>query len=173
MRYGMTLLCCAAVVVGCGSSADKETFHASLTAAAELPVPNVNSPPPSGTAQFTNNGNGTVSYTVTGQNTTATATGVTPANNYSGMHIHLGAAGVIAGVTVPLTTPTNGSNSFTVTGTFTSATCASGAVNCINTGSTLDAVLNAMRTGGAYINVHTQPRNPGGEMRGQIQTGGL
>jgi hypothetical protein len=165
MRQGMMLLCCAALVA-CGSSSSNETFHANMTAAQELPVPSVNNPPPSGTAVFTNNGDGTVSYTVTGANTTATATGVTPANNYSGMHIHLGASGVIAGVAVPLTTPPNGSNSFTVTGTFSQTTITQAGV-------TLDQVLTALRNGGAYINVHTNPRNPGGEMRGQIQTGGL
>jgi CHRD domain len=173
MRVGMKVLLCAALVAGCGSSSGGETFHASMSAAQEIPAPNVNTPAPSGTAVFTNNGDGTVSYTVTGQNTTVTATGVTPANNYSGMHIHLATVGNTAGVTVPLTTPANGSTSFTVTGTFTSATCGTGQVNCINSPSTMDTVLNAMRNGGAYINVHTNPRNPPGEMRGQIATGGL
>ncbi len=165
MRQGMMLLFCAALAA-CGSSSGNETFHANLTAAQEIPVPSVGNPPPSGTAVFTNNGDGTVSYTVTGANTTVTATGVTPANNYSGMHIHLAATGLTAGVAVPLTTPTNGSTSFTVTGTFNQATITQAGV-------TLDQVLTAMRTGGAYINVHTSLRNPPGEMRGQIQTGGL
>ena len=60
----------------------------------------------------------------------------------------------------------------TVTGTFTSGTCASGQTNCINTGNTIDTVLAAMRSGGAYLNVHTD-RNPNGELRGQIATGGF
>ena len=165
MRRGMMLLCCAALLA-CGSSSGSETFHANMTAAQEIPTPTVGNPPPSGTAVFTNNGDGTVSYTVTGSNTSATATGVTPANNYSGMHIHLAAAGATAGVAVPLTTPTNGSSSFTVTGTFSQTTITQANV-------TVDQVLNAMRTGGAYINVHTQPKNPQGEMRSQILTGGL
>jgi hypothetical protein len=172
MRQGMMLLCCSALVA-CGSSSGSETFHASMNSAQEIPTPTVGNPAPSGTAVFTNNGDGTVAYTVTGSNTTVTATGVTPANNYSGMHIHLAVAGSTAGVTVPLTTPTNGSNSFTINGTFTSATCVGSAVNCIRTGNTIDTVLAALRNGGAYINVHTDPRNPTGEMRGQILTGGL
>jgi hypothetical protein len=171
MRQGMMLLCCSALVA-CGSSSDRETFHANMTSAQEIPAPSVGNPTPSGTAVFTNNGDGTVSYTVTGANMTATATGVTPAVTYTGMHIHLAVAGATAGVTVPLTTPTNGSSSFLVNGTFTGATCTSGVVNCINTGNTLDTVLTAMRNGGAYLNVHTS-RNPGGELRGQILTGGI
>jgi hypothetical protein len=165
MRQGMMLLCCSALVA-CGSSSSSETFHANMSSAQEIPVPSVGTPTPSGTAVFTNNGDGTVSYTVTGANTTVTATGVTPANNYSGMHIHLAAAGSTAGVAVPLTTPTNGSTSFTVTGTFSQATITQAGV-------TIDQVLTALRNSGAYINVHTNPRNPQGEMRGQILTGGL
>jgi hypothetical protein len=171
MRYGMTLLCCAAVVVGCGSSSDKETFHANMNAAQEVPQPpNITGASPTGTAQFTNNGDGTVSYTVNASGLTTQFSGVT----FTGMHIHLGATGVQAGITVPLTTPTPGTTAGTtsVSGTFTSATCSGTQVNCINSPSTFDAVLAAMRNGGAYINIHTS-RNGTGEARGQIQTGGL
>jgi CHRD domain-containing protein len=172
MRRGTMLLCCSALAA-CGSSSDRETFHANMTSAQEIPAPTgLGNPTPTGSAVFTNNNDGSVSYTVTGSNMTVTATGVSPAVTFTGMHIHLAAAGATAGVTVPLTTPSNGSSSFTVTGTFTGATCTSGVVNCINTGNTLDTVLTAMRNGGAYLNVHTS-RNPGGELRGQIQTGGL
>src|SRR5256885_12350943 len=113
MRQAMMLLCCAALVA-CGSSSSNETFHASMTAAQEIPTPTVGNPPPSGSAVFTNNGDGTVSYSVTGSNTTVTATGVTPANNYSGMHIHLAATGVTAGVAGPLTPPPHRSPTITV-----------------------------------------------------------
>jgi len=172
MRQGMMLLCCSALLA-CGSSSNNEIFHANMTSAQEIPAPvGLGNPTPTGTALFTNNGDGTVSYTVNGSNMTVTATGVSPAVTFTGMHIHLAVTGATAGVTVPLTMPTNGSSSFSVTGTFTSSTCASGQVNCINTGNTLDTVLTAIRSGGAYLNVHTS-RNTGGELRGQIQTGGL
>jgi CHRD domain len=172
MRQGMVLLC-SAVLAACGSSSSSgEAFHANMSSAQEIPVPTVGTPAPTGTAVFQNNGDGTVSYTVTGSNMTVTATGVTPAITFAGMHIHLAITGQTAGVTVPLTTPTNGSSSFSVAGTFTSATCASGQTNCINTGNTIDTVLAALRNGGAYINVHTS-KNPSGELRGQIATGGL
>ena len=171
MRQGMTLFFCAALAA-CGSSSSNEVFHANMTSAQEIPAPNVGTPTPTGTGLFTVNNDGTVSYTVNGSNMTVTATGVTPAVTFTGMHIHLAVLGSTAGVTVPLTTPTNGSSTFTVTGTFTSTTCAGSAVNCINTGNTMDTVLAAMRNGGAYLNVHTS-RNGGGELRGQIATGGL
>ena len=170
MRQGMFLFLCAALAA-CGSSSNQEAFHASMTSAQEVPPPSVNTPPPTGTASFTNNGDGTVSYTVTGSNMTVSPT-ATPPVTYTGMHIHLGAVGVQAGISVPLTRPSdNTSNSFTVTGTFSGTTCSGTAVNCINTGQTLDSVLTAMRNGGAYINVHTS-RNTAGELRGQIAVGG-
>jgi hypothetical protein len=170
MRQGMFLFLCAGLAACGGSSSSGELFHASMSSAQEIPTPTVGSPAPTGTAQFTNNGDGTVSYTVTGSNMTATATGVTPAITYTGMHIHLATTGNIAGVTVPLTRPPDGSNSFTVTGTFTSATCVGTQTGCVASTSTLDAVLAAMRSGGAYLNVHTS-RNTQGELRGQIATG--
>src|SRR6267143_2493272 len=160
MRRGTMLLCCSALAA-CGSSSDRETFHANMTSAQEIPAPTgLGNPTPTGSAVFTNNNDGSVSYTVTGSNMTVTATGVSPAVTFTGMHIHLAAAGATAGVTVPLTTPTNGSSSFTVTGTFSQTTITQANV-------TVDQVLNAMRTSGAYINVHTQ-KNPQGEMRSQI-----
>ena len=141
-----------------------------MTSAQEIPAPTVGAPTPTGTAVFTNNNDGTVSYQVAGSNMTVTASGVNPAVTFTGMHIHLAASGQTAGITVPLTTPTSGSSSFSVTGTFTSATCTQGQVNCINTGKTINDVLTAMRNGGAYINVHTS-KNQQGELRGQIATG--
>jgi hypothetical protein len=170
----MMLLCCA-VVAACGSSSGSETFHANMTAAQEVPLPTgLANPPPTGTAVFTNNGDGTVSYTVNASGlTTQFSTTASPVT-FTGMHIHLGAVGVRADIAVPLTTPTPGATAgtTTVTGTFTSGTCTTGAVNCINAGNTIDTVLAAMRNGGAYLNIHTS-RNGQGELRGQVQTGGL
>jgi hypothetical protein len=160
MRQGMMLLCCAALMA-CGSSSSQETWHATMNSAQEVPTPNVTGFNPAGTALFTNNGDGTISYTV---NASGLSTGTT-ASNFTGMHIHLAAPGIAAPVVVPLTTPaptTSGATS--VTGTFSATN--------VNTGNTLDSVLAAMRNGGAYINIHTN-LNKTGELRGQIQTGGL
>jgi len=162
MRQGMMLLCCAALMA-CGSSSSNETFHANMNSAQEVPTPNVTGFSPTGTALFTNNGDGTVSYTV---NASGLSTGTaTSPSNFTGMHIHLAVVGVAAPVVVPLTTPaptTSGATS--VTGTFSATNVA--------TGNTLDTVLAAMRNGGAYINIHTN-LNKSGELRGQIQNGGL
>ena len=167
MRNGMKLLLCAAVVAGCGSSSTSgEVFHANMSAAQEVttPPPNVAGANPVGTAVFTNNGDGTVSYTVNASGLTTQFSGVT----FTGMHIHLGASGASAGIAVPLTTPTAGATAGTTTvaGTFSASTITQAGV-------TLDQVLTAMRNGNAaYINIHTS-RNPGGELRGQISSGGL
>ncbi|MFL5311311.1 MAG: CHRD domain-containing protein [Myxococcales bacterium] len=169
MRQGMMLLCCAALVA-CGSSSNTEAFHANMTSAQEVPAPTgLATPPPTGTAVFTNNGDGTVSYTVNATGLSTQFSGVT----FTGMHIHFAPVGTAAGIVVPLTTPTPGTTAGTtsVTGTFTSSTCASGGTNCINTGNTIDTVLTNMRNGGAYLNIHTS-RNPTGELRGQVATGG-
>jgi hypothetical protein len=64
-----------------------------------------------------------------------------------GAHIHLGRRGVAGPVAVPLCAP-----------------CRSGARG---TATVRPAVLAALEAGRAYVNVHT-PRNPAGEIRGQI-----
>ena len=175
MRHAITLLLSAALAA-CGSSSGKETLHANMDATQELPAPvGLANPPPTGTAAFTNNGDGTVSYTVNASSLSTQFSGVT----FTGMHIHFAPVGSFAGVVVPLTTPTiptgatgAAAGTITVTGTFTSSTCTTGVVNCINAGNTVDSVLTQMRNGGAYINIHTS-RNTGGELRGQVQPGGL
>ena len=171
MRQGMTLLCCA-VLAACGSSSGGETFHANMNAAQEVPTPNVAGFNPVGTAVFTNNGDGTVSYTV---NATGLSTSVSTAQNpttFTGMHIHFAAPGVAAGVVVPLTTPSLSATAglVAVTGTFSQATITGKDANGVVF--TVAAVLDKMRNNGAYINVHTS-RNPAGELRGQVATGGL
>jgi hypothetical protein len=103
-----------------------------------------------GTAGFTNNGS-TISYTFS-------ASGLS--GNPTAAHIHFGAVGVKGPVVVPLSVaagPTAGTA--TGTGTFDSTG--------VTGGPTMTDVLDRMRNGGAYINVHTAA-NPGGEIRGQI-----
>lgn len=123
-------------------------FEATLTGAAERPNPV--SPSGSGTATFTLNDAGTaVSYSITVQNMTSAI---------SAAHIHLGDASVSGGVVVALTTPTNGG---TVTGSVSSTTG-------LGLGVSFGSLLELMRNGDVYVNVHTA-NNPGGEIRGQIE----
>lgn len=85
-------------------------------------------------------------------------------------HIHLGQSGVIGGVMAFLcggggkpACPASG----TVTGTIVDADIIGPAGQGIAAGE-LDEVIEAIRAGKAYANVHT-PLFPGGEIRGQIK----
>jgi len=85
-------------------------------------------------------------------------------------HIHLGQSGVIGGVMAFLcggggkpACPASG----TVTGTIVAADIIGPAGQGIAAGE-LDEVIEAIRAGKAYANVHT-PTFPGGEIRGQIK----
>lgn len=123
-------------------------FQATLTGAAERPNPV--SPAGSGTATFSLNQAGTaVNYSITVQNMTSAITAA---------HIHLGNAEVAGGVVVAVTTPTNGG---TVTGSVSSSTG-------LGLGVSFGSLLELMRNGDVYLNVHTA-NNPGGEIRGQIR----
>ncbi len=74
-------------------------------------------------------------------------------------HIHTGAAGVNGGVVVPLFGgPTTG---LAFTGTLAEG------VGGVPIGMTLDSLLVLMRSGNAYVNVHTRT-HPGGEIRAQV-----
>jgi CHRD domain-containing protein len=98
-------------------------------------------------------------------------------------HIHIAQAGVNGSVVIWLcqtaTTPAPASvaaitpfcpQSGTVTGTIT-------ALNVITAGTAsqqivageLQEVIDAIRAGVAYVNVHATPLNPGGEIRGQVK----
>jgi hypothetical protein len=135
-----------ALALACGGSSG-ENFTASMNGAQETPPVSTAA---TGTAGFTNNGS-TVSYTFS-------ASGLS--GNPTAAHIHFGAVGVKGPVVVPLSVaagPTAGTA--TGTGTFDSTG--------VTGGPTMTDVLDRMRNGGAYINVHTAA-NPGGEIRGQI-----
>lgn len=80
-------------------------------------------------------------------------------------HIHCGVVGVNGPVGVTL---------FSGGPTSANGTLAEGTLTAPNAGNgcgwaDLDAVVAAMASGGAYVNVHTFPANPGGEIRGQIK----
>ena len=143
-------------LAACGSSNPATHFKATMNAANEVGTVASSG---TGTADYTVDG-GTVSYTVT-------FTGLT-ANANAG-HIHVGPAGVNGGVTVPFTVPRNTAGTFT--GTFTAANVA--AASTTDGGVGVDAgdyngLLQLMRAGETYTNIHTQPF-PNGEIRGQNQ----
>jgi hypothetical protein len=135
----------AALVVSAlalGAARSTHTARATLTAKAEVPAP----------AGVPAAAKGTFKGSYKEHNDTATLTWRLTFSGLSGAataaHIHLGKPGVAGAVLVPLCGP-----------------CTSG-----KTGrSTLSkAVLKALQTGKAYVNVHTA-KNAAGEIRGQIK----
>jgi len=134
-----------------------EEFEATLTGGAEVPARTTTA---SGSATFDVD-DGTVSWSLT----------VSDISNVTAAHIHGPAApGENAGVLVTLVA--SGPLTGTRTGSFTLPDAGASVT-------TLDALLQLMRSGQAYVNVHTNdgvaPENtgpgdfPGGEIRGQIQ----
>lgn len=146
----MAAIVVSATALACGSD-DKIitpttlTFVATLNGAAESPAKNV---PGTGTATIIKSG-GTYTYTITFSGMTgAVAAG----------HIHGPApVGANANVIVPFNV-TGAGTTGTITGTFTSTNTAT------ISNDSLDVL---MKTGNAYVNLHTQA-NPGGEIRGQL-----
>jgi CHRD domain-containing protein len=152
------------MVTACGGSSNNtNNYQAAMTASNEtsLAKPSTGS----GTATFTVNG-GTVSYTIT-------YTGLTGTPNNA--HLHAGDKSVPTGggVVVPLpppggfaALPAGGSGSWS--GTFTSANVAPGSVGGVTIAAgNLGDVINAMKSGSVYANVHTVG-NASGEIRGQV-----
>ena len=143
----MAVIIVAASAVACEDTTapDPPTFVASLNGASEVPAKAVAG---TGTATIVKNGT-TYTYTIT-------YTGMT--GPLTGAHIH-GPAGTTtnANVIVPFST-TGAGASGTLTGTFASTN----APTISN-----DSLDVLMRTGGAYVNLHTAA-NIGGEIRGQL-----
>jgi CHRD domain len=147
--FGLTL---GVVAGGCNDPTKGQTiFQAQLAGANEVPA---RSSSATGAAGFTLDGN-TVHFSVEVEGLT----------DIIACHIHVGPAGVSGPVRVPLcsaSTPgvANGGvvNGVLVQGTFTAAN-----VIAIS----FDDLLNAMRSGNAYVNVHTKVY-PAGEIRGQV-----
>jgi CHRD domain len=161
MAFGVLL----PVVSGCGDNGPSSlatSFTATLSGASEVP-------PVSTTAT------GTATLSVSGQQITYTVN-VTNLQNALVSHIHIAPTGEngpvrlnLCGTGAPQPDCTNGT-AVLATGT-----------NGTTVGTppiTFDSLLSAMRTGGAYVNVHTSAPgctagnpgcNPGGEIRGQVE----
>jgi hypothetical protein len=152
------------IVAACGDngpSSDATSFTATLSGANEVPA-------------VTTTATGTATFVVSGSELTYTINAVNLENAVLG-HIHLAATGVngpvrlnLCGTGAPQPACTSGTG-VVATGT-----------NGVTVGSpaiTFNDLLSAMRSGGAYVNVHTntagctpgnQGCNAGGEIRGQI-----
>ena len=154
------------VVPACGDdepSGPATSFTATLTGANEVPAV---ATPATGSATLSVSG-ALITYTIN----------VTDLQNPILAHIHIAATGQngpvrmnLCGTGAPEPPCTSG------TGTVVLATGTNGAT--FGTPAiTFDSLLSAMRTGGAYVNVHTNAAgctsgdpgcNPGGEIRGQV-----
>jgi CHRD domain len=129
-----------AALVGVASAAPSGStkISATLTAKAEVP------------AQVVANANGAGSFTgtITGSKLVWKLTYSKLSGPAAAAHIHLGKVGKAGNVVVPLCPPN----------------CKSG---MHGTATLKPAILKAIMSGGAYVNVHTA-KNPNGEIRGQI-----
>jgi CHRD domain-containing protein len=156
-------LAAALIVGGCNDDStgpQSERFTATMNGANERP--DQRTTPATGIANFTLTGE-TLSWTITLSNIT----------NVTAAHIHAGGADVAGGIILPLTPPVSNT---TITGSITKANFVPPAAP--NASVTFDQMIEMMRTGNAYANVHTSdnvaPTNtgpgdfPGGEIRGQI-----
>jgi Cu/Zn superoxide dismutase len=146
----MAAIVVSATVIACNDDNETTapttvTFATTLNGAGENPAKNV---PGTGTVTIVKSA-GTYTYTIN-------YTGMTGA--LTGAHIHGPATtGVNANVIVPFSTAGAGPSG-TLSGTFTST----------NTPTISNDSLDVlMRTGNAYVNLHTAT-NPGGEIRGQL-----
>ncbi len=144
LHAGMT----GSVIVS-GSSAGPN-YTALLNGANERPTPVTTSA--NGAAAFTVNG-GTVSYVVTFSRLSGAP---------QGAHIHAPASATqTAAVIVDFPTAGQTSTSGVLTGTFNAS-------NIRNAAISFDSLSTLLRTGNAYVNVHTA-QFPGGEIRGQTR----
>jgi hypothetical protein len=145
------ILAIAALTPACDDDGpDDDRYEATLAGSNEVPANGSNA---TGTAVFTDRG-GSIDFLIDVQNIDLP----------SAAHIHVGAAGVNGGVVVPLFSTSSPVADFSgrlVTGSFTAADIVA------SVGLSMDELRDLMRTGGAYVNVHTTTI-PGGEIRGQI-----
>lgn len=145
--------------VGETVSAAPEQFASALSGSNEVPPVTTTA---TGNATFTAIGDTAISYSIVVNGLTGVTMG----------HIHVGGAGVSGGVVVWLLPP-NGTApqpaSGTVNGTLATGTITAAWIRGIGTSApiSLDSLKSLMRSGNAYVNIHTSA-NGGGELRGQI-----
>lgn len=148
LQYVPICFVAGVLAVACSKGSDGvQILQADLSGSNEVPARNTAA---TGTAGITIEGD-TVHFTVEVHNI----------NAVTFSHIHSGAAGVNGSVRVflfpgPTTGPVNG---ILASGSFTAANV---------TGVTFEELLNQMRAGTAYVNVHS-PTFPAGEIRGQLR----
>ncbi len=139
----------AVLLAGCSESGPSaERYVVNLSGLAEVPPAATNA---GGVATFTVEGSA-ISFALTVQNIV----------NVTAAHIHQGGATETGNAIVELYGgPT--------TGVITSETLATGTITAAGLAAiSMDSLLALMRTGSAYVNVHTTAR-PAGEIRGQIR----
>lgn len=142
--------------VACNNSLEgKEVFVATLSGAEEVPARSTGA---NGAAQFIIEGD-SITYAIE----------IDDIASITAAHIHSGAPGVNGPVRLFLYPSRQGDPAPQVTTTdkriLVSATIPSSNVS----GVTFQELLSQMRSGGAYVNVHTTTF-PGGEMRGTVRT---
>jgi hypothetical protein len=171
-RFPMLKIAVAAllpIVVACGDDepsdpATATSFTATLSGANEVPA-------------VTTTASGTATLEVVGTQITYTITGTNLQNAVLG-HIHLAAAGVNGPVRLNLCGTGAPEPACASPGLGNTGEVATGTNGVTLGGVTFDDLLTAMRTDGAYVNLHTNdgqdPPNTGagdmagGEIRGQI-----
>ena len=150
MRRTLVLVAALAAMGACEGGDDDEGFEAALTGAAETPP-------------VTTSASGTTTLVIDGDETSYRVE-VQGLNNATAAHIHAGAPGVAGPPVVFLfqtSTPLTVQNGLLSAGTFD----ATDMIPSANIG--YDSLLSLIRSGNAYVNVHTTLRPPG-EIRGQL-----
>jgi hypothetical protein len=142
--------------MGAAAASGGMQMQAKLDSTGEVPSPNVGSSSPTGMATFAMQGD-KMTYKVTVSGLTSPVTVA---------HIHAGGAGVAGPVIVPLTVAA-GSDAGTANGEGTIDASAIKGKKDDGSQMTMSDLMNAIKGGNAYVNVHTQ-NNPKGEVRGQI-----
>ena len=157
----MVLLTLTLLLVVGQKGSNKQSFKADLSGYEEVPA--ISSTGTGDLRLRVDENNQLVEYELSYENLEGTTT--------TAAHIHLGQKSVNGGVIVffcggggkPPCTPTSGS----FTGTFAAADVLGPAAQGIAAGE-LEEVVQALRAGQVYANVHTN-KHPGGEIRGQVK----